>query len=194
MIEEIEKALGNHGVIAFPTETVMGLGVVFDDELAFEKLNKVKGRPENKPYTLMLNNKEDIEKYAYLDEISRKIINAFFPGPLTILLKIKPGLPYWIDFGSGKIGIRIPNHKVSLSVLKSCDKPLLVPSANKSGEKPAINSEEVKNIFNNELDYIVEGSADADKPSTIIDLTSDRFVIIRQGSITEEDILKVLEE
>ena len=191
---KIKSALDNHGIIAFPTETVMGLGIYFDDEIALNKLNIVKGRPEKKPYTLMLSNVDEIGQYAKISEKSRRIIRKFMPGPLTVLLPIKEDLPYWIDYGSGKIGIRVPSYEPTLKVLKAAKKGLLVPSANISGNAPALNSNEAKQIFGNSIDLIIEGSSNSGIPSTIIDLTDKDIKIIREGTITKEDILKALEE
>lgn len=187
-----KKALENHGVIAFPTETVMGLAVYFDDYDAYCKLNKVKQRPEDKPYTMMVKSPLEISKYAIVDERAQKIINAFMPGPITLLLPVKKGLPQWVTHGGPTIGIRMPANEIGLALLKMVDKPILVPSANKSGEKPAINSEEVKEIFQNELDFIIEGEANLDKPSTIIDLTKDEIKVVRQGPISLEEINDIL--
>lgn len=186
--ERIKNTLANHGVIAFPTETVMGLGVYFDDEKAFEKLNKVKGRPENKPYTLMLSNKGNIKDFAYLNEKSLLVIDEFMPGPITILVKARPDIPSWVDLRTGIIGIRVPDYKQTQEVLIAAEKPLLVPSANKSGEKPTLNSIEVKNIFKSEIDYIIEGEAGKQTPSTIVDLTGDDIKIVREGPISLENI------
>ena len=80
-----KKALENHGVIAFPTETVMGLAVYYDDFIAYDKLNKIKQRPEEKPYTMMVKSQNEIYKYAVIDEKAQKIIKAFMPGPITLL-------------------------------------------------------------------------------------------------------------
>lgn len=186
LLKKAKEALDNHGVIAFPTETVMGLGVYFDDFEAYNKLNRVKERPEDKPYSMMLKSPKDIEKYAYIDDKTIKIINKFMPGPLTLLLKAKEGLPEWVTHGSGIIGIRVPDHNVSLALLNAVEKPLLVPSANKSGKPPAVTSKQVEEIFKNELDFIVSGEANLDKPSTILDLTKGEIVVVRQGPITLE--------
>lgn len=188
------EALNNHGVIAFPTETVMGLGVVFDDEKAIEKLNLIKGRPENKPYTLMLANKENIRDFAYLNDLSERFVDIFMPGPVTVLLKSKSVVPQWVDMGTGVIGIRIPDYKETLDVLSLVKKPLLVPSANKSGDTPALDSKDVKNIFGDAVDYIVEGRAGGQKPSTIIDLTTDVIKLVREGPIPFDYIIKKLGE
>ena len=188
---EAKHILENHGVVAFPTETVCGLGVIFDDEIAFEKLNQVKGRPENKPYTLMLSNTQDIDKYAYVDEEVKKVINAFMPGPITLLLKRKADLPFWVTRGSDKIGIRVPDDEVTLKLISTVGKPLLVPSANKSGEKPAMDIDETKKIFGSEVDYYIDGKAGGAKPSTIVDMY-DSIKVVRQGDITLEEIMKVI--
>lgn len=184
------EALKNHGVIAFPTETVMGLGVAYDDEDAFKKLNKVKGRPENKPYSLMLGNKNDISKYAYVSEDELKVIDKFLPGPLTILLK-KKELPEWVTLGSDYVGIRVPDLPEINDTLNKLGKPILAPSANRSGEKPALTSKEVSVIFGNELDFIVPGEALNGLPSTIV-IIDKGVKIVRQGTITQNDIEEAL--
>ena len=190
--DKIIEALNSHGVIAFPTETVMGLGVYFDDELAFQKLNNVKERPSDKPYTLMLNSKESIANYAVLNERDKRIIEHFMPGPITILVKAKENIPPWVDLGTGIIGIRVPEYETTKVVLEACGKPLLVPSANKSGQSPAMNSEEVYKIFENNIDYIVKGTAGMQKPSTIIDLTKKDIKIIREGPVSLDTIKDIL--
>jgi L-threonylcarbamoyladenylate synthase len=190
-IKEAAFHLSQHGVVAFPTETVFGLAVIFDDEIAYNKLNDVKNRPENKAYTVMLKNKEEISKIAHVTSKISKIIEAFIPGSITLLLPVKLGLPQHIDNNSGVVGVRVPSNDIALKLLEEIDMPLLVPSANKSGEKPALNSEEVINIFKNELDYIIEGSALLENPSTIVDLTKEEPILIRKGPISFLDILKV---
>lgn len=180
--------LNNSGVIAFPTETVMGLGVIYDDKKAYEKLNIIKRRPEDKPYTLMLGDVNDISLYAEVSETAKKIINAFMPGSLTILLKVKDNVPSYVTHNTGIIGIRVPSHETALRLLKEVKKPLLVPSANRSGEKPAMSGAEAKEIFKDELDYIIDGKIEGGVPSTIIDLTSDNYKIVREGPITKEMI------
>ena len=190
--EIAKQALDNSQVIAFPTETVMGLGVYFNDKVAYELLNKIKNRPEDKPYTLMLGDKNDIEKYAFVSERDKAIINAFVPGPVTLLLKSKDIVPSYVTHNTGIIGVRVPDMELVQELIKYCETPLLVPSANKSGEKPALTSLEVKEIFKNELGYIFEQDSLGQRHSTIIDLTSEQVKILREGPISIEDINKVL--
>lgn len=190
--ELAKKSLDDSKVISFPTETVMGLGVYYDDFEAYQLLNKIKGRPEDKPYTLMLGSTSNIEQYAYLSSRDRKIIDAFMPGAITVLLKSKDSVPTYVTHNTGVIGIRVPDIKLVQDLINFVNKPLLVPSANKSGEKPALTSIEVKEIFGDELGYILDGKSEGGVPSTIIDLTKEEVRIIREGPISLEDILSVL--
>ncbi len=190
--ELAKKSLDDSKVICFPTETVMGLGVYYDDFEAYQLLNKIKGRPEDKPYTLMLGSTSHIEQYAYLSSRDRKIIDAFMPGAITLLLKSKDSVPTYVTHNTGVIGIRVPDIKLVQDLINFVNKPLLVPSANKSGEKPALTSKEVEEIFGNELGYILDGKSEGGVPSTIVDLTKEEVRIIREGPISLEDILSVL--
>ena len=190
--ELAKKVLDNSQVISFPTETVMGLGDYYDDFSSYNLLNKIKCRPEDKPYTLMLSKASDISKYAYVDERAQKVIDAFVPGEITILLKSKNNVPNYVTHNTGVIGVRVPNLPSLLEFLEYIDKPLLVPSANKSGQKPAMNSNEVKDIFKDELGFIFEGSAKGGVPSTLVDLTGKEVKIYREGNIKLEDILSII--
>ena len=186
------EALKNGGVVAFPTETVMGLGVVYNNREAYDRLNNVKERPEDKPYTLMVSNIEEIEKYAVVDEATQRVINAFMPGSLTILVNVKKNsVPAYVTHDTNIIGIRIPTNIEARVLLDMVNIPLLVPSANKSGSKPALNSDEVKQIFGQELDFVMSGKAKGEVPSTIVDLTKETPKVVRAGPISEEDIVKV---
>ena len=186
-----KEALLNHQVVAFPTETVMGLGVIYNDYDAYLRLNEIKNRPEDKPYTLMVKDVDEIDKYAFTNEKIKRVIDEFMPGPLTILLKSKDNIPGYVTHNTGIIGIRIPTNIEALSLLKEINIPLLVPSANKSGEKPALNSEQVKDIFLNEVAVIIDGVAKGEQPSTIIDLSSHDIKLIRNGPISFEGVKKI---
>jgi L-threonylcarbamoyladenylate synthase len=191
-IQEASFSLLNHGVVAFPTETVMGLGVVYNDKEAYDRLNAIKHRLGNHPYTMMLSSPEEVEKYALIDERSKKIIKAFMPGSITLLLPVGEHIPEWVTHNTGIIGMRVPSNEEALWLLQTVGLPLLVPSANRSGENPALDSNEVKSIFGNELDYIIEGKSTSSVPSTIVDLTNTELKIIRQGPISREEIEAII--
>ena len=187
-LNKIKEVLLAGGVIAFPTETVMGLGVIYDDYDAYLRLNEIKRRPEDKPYTMMLGSVEDIGKYAYISTRDKRIISRFMPGSITVLLKAKENVPGYVTHNTGIIGIRIPTNEEAVELLKALDKPLLVPSANISGQAPALNSLEARNTFKDKVKAYIDGDCLGGKPSTIIDLSSDEPKLLRKGPILFEEI------
>ena len=187
-LKEPIEILRRGGIVCFPTETVMGLGVIYDNISAYTHLNEVKGRPEDKPYTLMLDDWKNAEKYAYLPSLFYELLDKCGDYPMTFLLKRKDNVQDYITHGTDIIGIRVPNHAQIKELIKGVGKPLLVPSANKSGEKPAMSSEEAKSIFKDEVDYYIEGKAIGGKPSTIIDISNGEIKIIREGELTLDEI------
>ena len=186
------EALNNHQVIAFPTETVFGLGVFYDDEKAYNLLNQVKNRRDDKPYTMMLSDVKEISNYAFIKDKYLPIINKYMPGSLTILVNAKSCIPAYVTHNTGVIGIRIPSNKEALDLLKFVKKPLLVPSANKADQKPALSADEVKAIFNDEIAVVIPGEISSGEPSTIIDITGDEIKLIRKGPIPLEELNRLL--
>ncbi len=196
LLEEIKQAsfyLKRGDVIAFPTETVMGFAIVFNNYQAYLKMNKVKLRREDKPYTMMVKDINSIDKYAYTDERINKVIKAFMPGSLTILLKAKDNVPGYVSHDTGVIGIRIPSNIEALTLLKEVDIPLLVPSANRSGEPPCKTSNEVIEKFKEEIPFVISGKSSSNKPSTIVDFTKGKPSLIREGELSFLEILKIYE-
>ena len=186
--QEALEALNNHQVIAFPTETVFGLGVFYDDEGAYHLLNGIKRRREDKPYTMMLSDVNDISNYAIVNEKYFPLIKKYMPGSLTILVRSKENVPGYVTHNTGIIGIRIPENKEALDLLKFIKKPLLVPSANRADQKPALTDDEVKAIFQDEIKVVVPGKTCQGQPSTIVDLTGDEIKLIRKGPISLEEL------
>ena len=188
------NALNNHQVIAFPTETVFGLGVFYDDKEAYELLNKIKNRREDKPYTMMIDDVNKISQYASIQDRYLPIIKKYMPGSLTILVNAKDNVPIYVTHNTGVIGIRIPSNKEALDLLSFVNKPLLVPSANKADQKPALSEEEVKAIFKEEISVIVPGKISSGEPSTIIDLTGEEIKLIRKGPIPLEELNQLINQ
>ena len=191
--KKASKILQNGGLIAFPTETVYGLGVIFDNEQSYERLINVKRRPPDKPFTLMCGSLDDIKKYAYVNELAQKLTDAFMPGQFTIILKAKENLPRWVVSKEGNVGIRISDDKFVQNLIIETGKPLLVPSANRSGESPCHTSNEVKDSLGNDLDAIIIGESVSNIPSTIV-FVDDSVHIIRLGEISESEIKNVIKE
>jgi len=186
-----KKLLESSEVIAFPTETVMGLGAYFDDEKAYKKLNEVKQRTPDKPYSLMIKSIDDICLYAKIGDDAKKVVDKFLPGPLTILLPAKDSLPEWCQ-KDGVVGIRVPKYGITNKLLNKVQKPLLAPSANKSGNTPGMCNRCVEKEFGSELKLIIKGKAGGEKPSTIFDMSKKPYQVIREGIITEKEIFEVI--
>ncbi|MCH3976692.1 MAG: threonylcarbamoyl-AMP synthase [Bacilli bacterium] len=193
-IKEVAEFLISGEVVCFPTETVFGLGVVFDNEEAFAKLVAVKRRPADKPFTLMCADLEDIEKYAKINSKTKEIIKQFMPGPLTIIVDVHDNVPSWVTLNTGSIGIRISSLDLVRNLIRQCGKPLLVPSANRAGETPAYSAEEAYNIFAGDIPAIIDGVATSHVPSTIIKISKNELTLIRQGTISFEEIKKIWED
>ena len=192
-IEEAAKILKEGGLIAFPTETVFGFGVIFDNINSYNRLIKVKRRPPEKPFTLMLSDVEDISKYAYIDERAKKLIDKYMPGQFTIILKAKENLPSYCVSKEGNVGIRISSDNFVREMIRKAQKPLLVPSANRSGEPSLTASDDVASTFKDELDAIIIGESTSKVASTIV-LVDNDVKVIREGQIKKEDVFKTLGE
>ena len=180
-------------VIAFPTETVYGLGVIYNSSQAFQNLVDTKHRRPDKPFTLMLGNKDDIEKYAIFSEKTKKIIEKFFPGELTILVKPKNDLYSWVTLNSKYIGIRVPNSKDVCDMINTLGQPMLVSSCNISDEPVCENFKEVYNKFNDKIAIIIEGEVISKTPSTIV-ICDEELTLVREGKISFSELKKVWEE
>lgn len=191
-LEELAEALKRDEVIAFPTETVYGLGVIYDSVKAREALIRAKQRPENKPFTLMIANRQDIDDFAYVYHAHRCLIEHFMPGPVTFIFKRLESVDPMITNGFDTIGIRLPDDAFVCSLIRKVGKPLLVPSANVSGRPACLNSEEVMRELGGRISYVVEGQCGSGQASTIVDLTQPEPRIIRQGKITLKEIKEVM--
>lgn len=186
------------GIVLFPTDTTYALGVNAVDELAIEKLYNLKLRPPQKPIHVIVSNLEMARKYVHLNDIAYKLAEKFLPGPLTLILKHKNNIPRNLVAGFPTLGIRIPGKKISLELARIADLPITATSANISGQTEvyAIN-DFVKQInsFNPDgaVDLIIDqGILPVVKPSTIIDLTQETPVVLREGPISAIEIKEYL--
>lgn len=192
--ELIKKVLYKNEVIAFPTETVYGLGCLSNSEIAFNNLVKVKNRVPNKPFTMMISNVDMIKNYCELNELCLKIVKKFMPGSITLLVKRKNNIPHYLYLESDYIGFRIPKNKDLIDLIEFIGEPLLVPSANKSNEKPCLKAQEVYGVFKNEISLIIKKDDDLidDVPSTILQIDGNDIKLIREGKLKLEEIKKEL--
>lgn len=190
-IDKVICTLKAHQVVAFPTETVYGLGVIYHSHEALERLVYVKKREKNKSITLMLPSIEMISRFAYITPRDLKIIHAFMPGRITIILKKRKEIDDIMTFGKETIGIRIPNDEFVLTLLKNVG-PMFVTSANISGNKDATTTSEVLKQLAGRIPVIVDGKSGDNKPSTVVDLTGANIQIVREGEISYSMIEEVV--
>ena len=189
-LDIIASKLLNKELIAFPTDTVFGLACVMDEQ-AIKKVYEAKGRDFNKPLPVMCSNIEMIEEIAYIDEKTKKIINNFMPGALTIVFKKKENVAEYVTQGKQTIGIRVPDDEWIIKLINTIGKPIMVTSANISDSGSLLKWGDVYEQMKNQIDGIVCEDARGDKSSTIIDV-SDGLKLLREGPISFADIESVI--
>lgn len=186
-INEICDVIQKGGIVAFPTETVYGVGIHFDDEEALERLMEAKNRDYSKAITLMVADKADISQYAYISPQAQKMIDQFMPGMITLIFKKKESVRDSMTNGKSTIGIRIPDSEFVLSLLKKVG-PMLVTSANLSQHSNTTSTQEVLNQLDGRIDLVVDGKTSDNIASTVVDVSQDEIKILRAGKITKEQI------
>lgn len=188
--QQVSALLLQGGVVAFPTDTVFGLGVVYDDAKAIERMKQAKGRPEDKPFPMMVADPEQIETVAEVDSIYRPLLEVFMPGPFTIVVKRKKTVPSFAVNGCDTIAIRIPDDAFVRDVIRKAGKPLLVTSANRSGGANTTNEADVLQQLDGRITAVVKGTSGSSMASTIVDLTRVPYRMLREGVITADQIDK----
>ena len=177
------------GVVAFPTETVYGLGALATDADAVKRIFEAKGRPSDNPLIVHIGNKEDVEKYAVdIPDAARTLMEACWPGPLTLVLHKKPGIiAENVTPGVSTVGIRMPDHPVALELLRKLDGPLAAPSANRSGKPSPTEANHVLTDLHGRIPLIVDGGrTGVGVESTVLDMTSVPPAILRPGGLTRD--------
>lgn len=182
-IELIKEDLLNSKIVAFPTDTVFGLGCFKGDEKAIEKIYEAKNRSIDKKLPMMVCDYEMLSKYCEVSEEIKILLDKFTPGPITLIMKYLNS--------NETVAVRIPNDEWILKLIKELDKPLLVTSANISGSGSLIKYEDVVSQIGDKVDGIVLDDAKGEKASTIVDCLNN-YKILREGPISETEILEAI--
>lgn len=171
--------------MAFPTETFYGLGANALDREAVARVFKVKGRPESKPLLVLVDSVKMAESLALeVSGLARQLMAACWPGPLTLVVRATPELPSELTAGKGTVGMRIPDHRVALGLVRAARFPVTAPSANPSGEEPPTTAEGVRRFFEGKIDLILDGGAvPGGRPSTIVDVSVSPPRLLRAGAL-----------
>jgi L-threonylcarbamoyladenylate synthase len=194
-IEKGIKILRKGGVIAFPTDTVYGLGADAFNPTAVERIYEIKDRPKHRQLPLLV---ADVERLATLaepiPEIAWFLARQFWPGGLTLVLPKTDSLPAYLASGS-TIAVRVPNHPVCLALIQHLGNPVIGTSANISGEPAALTAEEVGQQLGGKIDFIINGGkCPGGKESTVVDITRESPIILRQGIIPSDEIDKAYKD
>ncbi|MEJ6400354.1 L-threonylcarbamoyladenylate synthase [Nicoliella lavandulae] len=182
-------------LVAFPTETVYGLGADATNEAAVKKVYAAKGRPSDNPLIVHVSGIEAVEKYAEpLSEDAKKLIKTFWPGPLTIIFKLKPNaLSKAVTGGLDTAAFRNPKNQVMIDLIKTAGVPLVGPSANTSGKPSPTTAEHVYHDLKGKIAGILDdGPTEIGVESTVLDMSTDTPAILRPGGVTAEQIRAVI--
>ncbi|HIU52044.1 MAG TPA: threonylcarbamoyl-AMP synthase [Candidatus Merdicola faecigallinarum] len=190
-IDELAEILKRDGVISVPTDTVYGVCARMNSVKAHDKLVIVKKRPETKLFPVMCADEEQIKSIAIVDEKAEKLIRAFMPGPITLILKKNPQIPDYVSNGGTTIAVRMATSKALEELIRKINSPIFMSSANQSGEPTCTNLDEIEKACPL-LDGMMEGSVSFGRASTIIDCTSEEIKILRSGPILMEQIKEVI--
>jgi L-threonylcarbamoyladenylate synthase len=189
---EAGKVIREGGLVVFPTETVYGLGANALEEAAVKKIFEAKGRPQDNPLIVHVASFEIEEYVLEIPHIAEKLMNNFWPGPLTIIFKKSSLIPDMTSAGLDSVGIRMPENKIALGLIKSSGSPIAAPSANISGKPSPTEVERCIEDLNGKVDYIIGGDkSQVGLESTIIDCTVTPPCVLRPGGITLEMLRKI---
>jgi len=190
-LADAASVLARGGLVAFPTDTVYGIGAVAFDPVAVALIYRAKGRREDRPIPVLVADREGIERLAVgVPDGAFRLADAFWPGPLTLVVPKRSGLPTQVSHGP-TVGLRAPNHPIALEILRSAG-PLATSSANRSNRPPSTLPKEVRAELGGHLDLLVDGGpAPGGTPSTVLDCTVDPPRILRAGPVSLEEILSV---
>jgi len=172
------QLLRGGGVVAFPTDTVYGLGAAADDELAQKRIYAMKNRPVGMPLILMVAARSQLEGWVHIDARAEAVIERWWPGPLTVILHAT---------GGGTLGVRIPQHEIALELLRASG-PLMTTSANLHGDEPAMTADEAGQVPG--LAAVLDGGrAPGGTASTVVDMSGPEIHILREGAIPAAHLL-----
>lgn len=194
-ILETAVVLARGGLVAFPTDTVYGLGAHPLMENAVKKIYEVKGRPEEKALPLLLADNSQLELTAReISGAARRLAERFFPGALTLVLFKSDAIPDWVTGGDKKVALRVPDHNVPRALARALGFPIIGTSANRSGFPAACDALEVMEQIGNDIDLLLDGGpCPGGTPSTVLDITIMPPKIVREGTVSWQEIMLVVD-
>lgn len=194
VIQKAASILQQGGLVAFPTETVYGLGGNGLSEIACKKIYEAKGRPSDNPLILHIGSLKQLDSIVCdVTPMAKKVMDAFWPGPMTLIFKKKSCVPDSVTGGLDTVGVRFPSDKIACELINLSELPIAAPSANSSGKPSPTTAEHVIEDLYGKIDMIIDGgNTQFGLESTIIDVTGDTAVILRPGAVTFEMLEQLL--
>ncbi len=193
LLKEVADVAREGGLVAFPTETVYGLGTNAFIERAVRRVFEVKRRPPDNPVSVLVSSTDQVEELGYVNDVARALIDSFFPGPITVVIWSKREVPEIVTAGTGKVAVRMPDHPIALKIVELSEVPLATPSANISGKPSPTKAEHVIQDLMGRVDVIVDGGETGiGIESTVVDTTTSPPRVIRPGAIPVEEIEDVI--
>ena len=194
-LKEISEIIKNGGIVVFPTETVYGIGTNGLNKEAISRLYEVKQRPTSKPISLLVSSIEMVDMVAKdITDMEYKLMDKFFPGPLTIILKKKNIVPDNLTNNTDTVGIRMPDNIIAKKLIEYAKVPIATPSANISGKPSGTDINYIMENFKDKVDYYIDGGqSKLGIGSTIVKVENGYPLILREGSISKEQIFECLE-
>jgi L-threonylcarbamoyladenylate synthase len=194
-IRKVGRVILQGGVAAFPTETFYGLGADARNEEALQKIFQIKGREENKPLLLLIGDRDWLSGLVRnLPPVAGRLMEKFWPGPLTLVFEASPRLSALLTGGTGTVGVRLSPHPVAQTLIQAVGRAITATSANLSGQPSASVAAEVFRALGNRVDAILDGGQTAGGlGSTVLDLSSPAPRIIRQGVISQAELVPFLD-
>lgn len=192
VLQKAGKVIREGGLVAFPTETVYGLGANALDNEAVKKIFVAKGRPQDNPLIIHVADFNIEEFVEEIPQIAKKMIEKFWPGPLTLIMKKSEKIPDVTSAGLGSVGIRMPSNKIARELIKEAGVPIAAPSANISGRPSPTDIETCIQDLNGKIDYIIGGEkCNVGLESTIVDCTVEPPCVLRPGGVTLEMLSEI---
>jgi L-threonylcarbamoyladenylate synthase len=184
-IEWAAEQLAAGGVIAIPTDTVYGIAASLSHAGAIQRIFRVKGRSADRPLPVLVSSSDAVLKLAdEIDEHVAFLLDRFWPGPLTVVVPARPGVPAGVKSHDDMVGVRLPNHRVAVEIIEKAGGAIACTSANSTGEPPAITAQQVAATIGGALDLIIDGGrAPGGVPSTVVAVVKNGIEVLREGAI-----------
>lgn len=180
-IERVVEILKSGGILVYPTDTIYGLGCDIFSKEAIEKIYQLKSRDRKKPLSIICSDIKEVAKYAIIQDYAYRLMKKVLPGPYTFILKAKSEIPKTFLPKNRTVGIRIPNNQICLEITKKLSNPIITTSLNISGQEVMTSPNQLNKELANKIDVIIDAGVLPQQPSSIIDLSVDNPIILREG-------------